>query len=432
LPSTPDDEYSGRGLRLALIAGLGGIALIFLGATVDAVRLLSAMRAENKVLRESAVQRTTQLAAIRSSVLLCHSYLGRELTADSLAKVEDAQSRSSSELKNYRPSTIDEQILVTHLGDLLNDHWQRLGRAMTSMSNEQAEMLPLQTSFVEITTQLDGIDGKQSAWTEARIEGEFEKLGSQLSTALGVGLAAALLLAAGCSIYIFRIEQQNGRRYQEVLKARTALEQLSARLRDAQETERRTISRELHDQVGQTLNAVLVEAANLAKRIPPEDSASLRSLDNIRNFADSSVNSIRDIALLLRPSMLDDLGLIPALEWQAREISRRSGIKVTVAADNMPDSLPDNVTTGVFRVVQEALLNVSRHSGAKSALVTVKQEGSSLLLTVEDDGSGFDAQKTRGLGMLGMEERVRQLGGQLEVKSTPGKGTELRARLPIG
>ncbi len=152
-------------------------------------------------------------------------------------------------------------------------------------------------------------------------------------------MGAALLLAAGCLLYIFRIERQNNRRYQEVLKARGALEQLSARLVDAQEIERRTISRELHDQVGQTLNAVLVDAANLAKRIQADDTVSLRYLDNIRTFADSSVNSIRDIALLLRPSMLDDLGLIPALEWQAREVSRRSGIKVTVTAENVSDSL---------------------------------------------------------------------------------------------
>lgn len=430
--SEPRDDYSGKGLRIALIAGLGGIALIFLGATIDAVRLLGAMRAENRVLRDAAIQRSNQLAAIRSSVLLCHSYLGREQTADYLAKVQDAQSRSTVDLKNYRASTLEEQILVTHLGDLLNQHWQRLNRALTSMSNEKSEMGPLQTSFVEITTQLDGIDGKQTAWTEARMEDQFEKLGSRLSTALGVGLGAALLLAAGCSLYIFRIEQQNSRRYEEVQNARRSLEQLSARLRDAQETERRTISRELHDQVGQTLNAVLVEAANLAKRIPPDDSVSLRALDNIRNFADSSVNSIRDIALLLRPSMLDDLGLIPALEWQAREVSRRSGIKITVKAGDVPDSLSDDMRTGIFRVVQEALHNISRHSGAKWAVVNVRQEGDGLLLTVEDDGSGFDAQKTRGLGMLGMEERVRQLGGQFEVHSTPGKGTELRARLPIG
>jgi len=426
------EDYSGRGLRIALIAGLGGIALIFLGATVDALRLLGAMRAENQVLRAAALRRTNQLASIRSSVLLCDDYLlhSGKPAADYLAKMEEARLRSAFDLANYRSTTLEEKILITQLSDLLDRDWQRLRRAMTS-TNGNDDMIPLRTSFVEITTQLEGIDVKQTAWTEAQIEGQFERLGSQLSTALGLGLGAAILLAAGCSLYILRIERQNSRRYQEVQKARRSLEQLSARLVDAQETERRTISRELHDQVGQTLNAVLVETANLAKRIPPNDAASLRSLDNIRNFADSSVNSIRDIALLLRPSMLDDLGLIPALEWQAREVSRRSGIKVTVKAGTLPESLPDDVRTCVYRIVQEALHNISRHSGAKCATIGVKQEGNSLLLSVDDDGSGFDTAKTRGLGMLGMEERVRQLGGQFEIRSTPGKGTELRAKLPL-
>ena len=289
----------------------------------------------------------------------------------------------------------------------------------------------MRTSIVEITTQLEGIDAKQAASTEAQIQSEFERLGAGLSMALNLALGTALLLAAGCLLYIFRIERQNSGRYQEVLKARGALEQLSARLVDAQEMERRTISRELHDQVGQTLNAVLVEAANLAKRIQADDAVSLRYLDNIRKFADSSVNSIRDIALLLRPSMLDDLGLIPALEWQAREVSRRSGIKITVTAENVSDSLPDEMRTCIYRVVQEALQNVFRHSGAKSAVVTVRQDDGSLFLSVEDDGCGFDPEKTRGLGMLGMEERVRQLGGQFEIQSAPGKGTVLHVMLPI-
>jgi signal transduction histidine kinase len=446
LPVPIEDDYSGRGLRVALIAGLAGIALIFLAATIDAVRLLNAMRTENKVLREQALDRANHLASIRSSVLLCNTYLGdcfldsgRQKASDYLAKVEDARSRSTLDLRNYRSSTLDDQILVTHLGDLLDQHWQRLSHALSLMADRTPtttsfytdEMLPLRASFIEVTTQLEGIDTKQEASTEAQIENQFERLGGRLSTALGLGLAAVVLLAMGCSLYIFRIERQNSRRYREVLKARQALEQLSARLVDAQESERRTISRELHDQVGQTLNAVLVETANLAKRIPAGDAASLRSLDNIRSFADSSVNSIRDIALLLRPSMLDDLGLMPALEWQAREVSRRSGIKVTVTAGNVPDSLPDEMRTAVYRLVQEALHNVSRHSGAKSATVNVRQEDGSLLLTVEDDGSGFDAAKMRGLGILGMEERVRQLGGQFEIRSAPGKGTELRARLPI-
>lgn len=439
-------DGSTRGLRFALMAGFGGMALIFLLATVDAVHLLRTMRDENRLLREAALDRTHHLEAIRSSILLTHTYLGDYLldsdqqdAKDYLAEIQDAWSRLSSNLANYRSSTLDEDVLVKQLGDLLDRYWQHLNRAMSSPPGGQLrspsfysdEILPLKTSTIEITTQLEGIDAKQAGSTEAQIQNEFERLGSRLHMALNLGLGAALLLAAGCLLYIFRIERQNARRYQEVLKARRALEQLSARLVDAQERERRTISRELHDQVGQILNALLVDAANLAKRIQADDAVSLRYLDNIRRFADSSVNSIRDIALLLRPSMLDDLGLIPALEWQAREVSRRSGIKVIVSADNVPDSLPDEMRTCIFRVVQEALQNMCRHSGAKSAVVTVHQDDSSLILSVEDDGCGFDPNRTRGLGMLGMEERVKQLGGKFEAQSSPGKGTSLRVTLPM-
>jgi signal transduction histidine kinase len=213
--------------------------------------------------------------------------------------------------------------------------------------------------------------------------------------------------------------------------ARRDLEQVSARLVDAQEAERRTISRELHDQVGQTLNAVLVDAANLARRIPPDDEIGQRYLNNIRSYTDSSVNAIRDISLLLRPSMLDDLGLIPALEWQARETSRRTGIDVRVSAEDVDDNLSDAIRTCVYRVAQEALQNVSRHSGASHAKIGVGQLDGMLSLTIEDDGSGFDPLRTRGMGLLGIEERVRQLGGRLEVQSKPANGTTVRVSLPV-
>lgn len=444
--TTVGGNNTARGLRLALMIGFGGMALLFLIATIDAVRLLGAMRTENKLLRDAALQRTNHLASIRTSILLTHTYLGdylldsdQQRAQADLTEIRDAWSRSTSDLANYRSSTPDERVQVKRLEDLLNQHWQYISRAMSSPSNGTRrdasfytdEILPLRTSIVEITTQMHGIDAQQAASTEAQIQTEFELLGAGLSRALNLALGMALLLATGCLLYIFRIERQNRGRYQEVLKARHALEQLSARLVDAQEMERRTISRELHDQVGQSLNALLVEAANLAKRIQQDDTASLRYLDNIRTFADSSVNSIRDIALLLRPSMLDDLGLMPALDWQAREVSRRSGIKITVTAQNVSDSLPDEMRTCIYRVVQEALHNVSRHSMAKSAMVTVRQEDGSLSLSVEDDGGGFDPEKKRGLGMLGMEERVRQLGGHFEVQSAPGKGTILRVTLPI-
>ena len=426
-----------RGLRLALMAGFGGIALIFLFATIDAVRLLGAMSEENRILRSQSMAKANHLASIRSSIMLTHADLveyaldSGQRQKDYQARVQESWSRVRSDLAGYQASTVDEDALMKRLADTLEQDWQNVGRMMSAPSGERRTALPFRTSVVELVTQLQDIDAKQEAATESRIQNQFEHLGAKLRQVLTLGLAAALVLAVGCLIYIFRIERQNRRRYEEILKGRKALEQLSARLVDAQETERRTISRELHDQVGQMLNALLVDAANLAKRIQPDDTVSLRYLNNVRTFADSSVNSIRDIALLLRPSMLDDLGLVPALEFQAREVARRTGIKVEVAAENVPDSLADAVRTCVYRVVQEALHNVSRHSGATAATVTVRNDGDALLLTVTDNGHGFDPGRTRGLGMLGMEERIRQLGGKFEVQSEPGKGTELRATLPV-
>jgi len=243
-----EDGYSGWGLRLALLIGLAGIALTFLVAGSDAVRLLATMRSENKVLRDAALQRTNHIASIRSCILLTHLYFGdyflnsdQQKASEYLAKVQDARSRSISDLANYRASSLEEQELIVNLGDMLNQHWVRLTRVLSSTptgrplpaSYYRDEIVPLSASFVEITAQLEGIDAKQSATTEAEIESQFEHLGSRLSSALGLGLGAALLLAAGCMLYISGVERQNGCRYQEVLKDRRALEQLSARLAQA-------------------------------------------------------------------------------------------------------------------------------------------------------------------------------------------------------
>jgi signal transduction histidine kinase len=137
------------------------------------------------------------------------------------------------------------------------------------------------------------------------------------------------------------------------------------------------------------------------------------------------------MALLLRPSMLDDLGLVPALEWQAREVSKRSGVRVNVEAGQVSEDLPEEHKTCIYRVVQEALHNCIRHAGARSVTVTVRQSPEELSLSVEDDGKGFDVRRERGLGLIGIEERVANLGGNFAVESAPGRGSRLRISLPL-
>ena len=410
-----------------MIAGLAGMLLIFGVAAVQAVRLLSAMRAENRALRREALDRSRELASVRYCVLLSQQYLSNP-AGGSEEDLRNRWTQMMAELAAYRAASGGDALRFNELRQMLQEHWTELNHAMETHGPVAR---PLLVSAVTISTRAEDIDARQTAATELMVQDQFERLGRGLGLALNLALATALALALGCAAYILRIERQNRRRYQEIAAARQDLEQLSARLVDAQETERRTISRELHDQVGQTLNAVLVDAANLARRIPADDQESQRYLSSIRSLADSSVNSIRDISLLLRPSMLDDLGLIPALEWQARETSRRTGIDVRVIAGEVDEALPDAIRTCVYRVVQEALQNVSRHSGASHATVNVQQTDNVLTLSIEDDGSGFDPQRTRGMGLLGMEERVRQLGGRLEVQSAPGKNTVVKVSLPV-
>jgi len=150
----------------------------------------------------------------------------------------------------------------------------------------------------------------------------------------------------------------------------------------------------------------------------------------MKGVAERSVKSVRNLALLLRPSMLDDLGLTAALEWQGREVSRNSEMEVDVQCENVSDDLPDEYKVTIYRLVQEALNNAVRHSGARNARVCVGQNSHHIRVEVVDDGRGFNPERMRGMGILGMEERVKRLGGTLTIESKPKQGTTLKADLP--
>jgi signal transduction histidine kinase len=151
----------------------------------------------------------------------------------------------------------------------------------------------------------------------------------------------------------------------------------------------------------------------------------------VRRLAEKTVNEVRDLALLLRPSMLDDFGLVPALNWHAREMTKRTGMKVTLHADDAADDLPDEHKTCIYRLVQEAINNSARHANARKVEVDLRREADRVRFSIRDDGAGFDTQFVRGLGLLGMEERVRRLGGRLEIHSELGRGTVVQAELPV-
>jgi len=283
------------------------------------------------------------------------------------------------------------------------------------------------------------IANRIAAINEQQLNGGNDRDAALLSSfqgRLAVTLLITVLLGIGMAVFsnrkILKLERRAHTQYRDVVEARTQLENLSARLVDAQEIERKALARELHDEVGQSLSAVLVELRNLSTGFPVKsEEVLLRHVETIKGLVENTVRTIRNMSLLLRPSMLDDLGLIPALRWQAREVCRQTAMDVTVSTDLLADDLPDEYKTCIYRVVQEALHNCTRHSNATAVRIQVLQEARRLTLSIRDNGKGFDVRQSKGLGLLGIEERVARLGGKCEIHSEPGTGTVLAIELPF-
>jgi signal transduction histidine kinase len=444
---SPEDAH--RRTRLILALGLGGMILLMLAAGINAVRVLHLIREQSNLIQADAAARTGTLVSIRTKLLLSDSFVRDYLmdpderrSAEDNNELRRVWAELEKGLDTYAAATPDpdEAAMAARLRRKIQRYWDSISpslrwsdsqRRAAGMAFYHSAVLPNRVSLLEITTEIDGAHSLQAAEGESRMAARFGTLRSELLWTFILSLGAATILALGSAIYISRLERETRLRYDQVVAGRVQMGQLSQRLVAAQEQERKSISRELHDEVGQTLNALLVDAGNLQKRIPESDAQSRELLNSIQRLADTSVNEIRDIALLLRPSMLDDLGLSAAIQWQAREVSRRTGLAVKLSAQAEAENLPEGLSICLYRVAQEALQNIARHAQAKMVQIELKQEPGRLVLRVHDDGVGFDAEHIRGLGMVGMEERLRQVGGTLQVTSQPGRGTTLIAEVPM-
>jgi signal transduction histidine kinase len=219
----------------------------------------------------------------------------------------------------------------------------------------------------------------------------------------------------------------------EVKKAQDQLRRLSGRIMAGQETERAAIARELHDELGQILTALRMDAVWMANHLKESDAKAAARALAMCDIIDRTIDEVRGIALRLRPSVLDDLGLIPALEWYTTDLEKRSGIALILHHRDVPP-MDDLVATAAYRIAQEALTNVVRHSSASHAEVSLEGEGDFLMIKVTDNGKGFNVSnlsESDCLGLAGMRERAGLAGGSLEIESSPGKGAQVRCRLPV-
>ena len=215
------------------------------------------------------------------------------------------------------------------------------------------------------------------------------------------------------------------------------LRQLSNKVLHVQEEERTRISRELHDDVGQALTAINVNLAILRKSDLNNPAELRKRIADTQQLLKQTMDTVHHFAAELRPSVLDDLGLIPALRSYAKDYSERTRIKVSFVADPVAEELDRAKKTIFFRVTQESLTNVAKHAGAKNVEVSIQRIGPLLRLCVKDDGKSFQVATAisgkgrKRLGLVGMQERVRLANGTLVIESAPGKGTTIRAEIPL-
>src|SRR5260221_1190691 len=212
-----------------------------------------------------------------------------------------------------------------------------------------------------------------------------------------------------------------------------AIRHLTDHLQHIREEERIHIAREIHDELGQQLTVMKMDLSWLNKKLLPGDEFGRQKLKGLIDMLDGTVKTVRRISSELRPSLLDDMGLVAAMEWQLNEFEQRSGIKTSLSVPGVERQLPDSIRTGLFRIFQESLTNVVKHAHANHVRVNLQHTGDKIILSIEDDGKGYDKKKATGkrtLGILGMRERTLMMGGEYEINSSPGKGTTVLVAIP--
>lgn len=236
-----------------------------------------------------------------------------------------------------------------------------------------------------------------------------------------------------------RLEERVAERTAQLKASEASLRESEARLQElagflqtVREEERGRIARELHDELGQALTALRIDIGWLRPRCEPLGEAAVKRIDDAHALVERTIDALRRISEGLRPGTLDVLGLAAAVEHHVSQFGERTGLAVSLAMNQDEFEIDDARATTIFRLVQETLTNVSRHALASRVAVAIDQDGGEIRVSVEDDGCGFDPDsRRRTFGLLGMAERVKILGGKIDIRSRPGHGTKILATLPL-
>ena len=390
-------------------------------ADIESDRYLSSILVRDYLLDPnpgSAPQYRKELLEIRSALAKHIASLSRLISHDEGKTLE----RLSSEMNTYWDS-LDPVF-----------EWTPQEKALLGPSFLRRQVIPRRNAVLSITREIDDLNARNLTREEERIKVNRVNFQAYLLKMFAFSFFLALAVAGFSIFRVSRLEWRSEEQRNRAERAEKELRYLSQKLVQAQEEERKSISRELHDEIGQLLTALKMELGNLEQLRSAPGQEFQDHLYEAKAVTEQTMRSVRDLAMGLRPSMLDDIGLGPALQWQVREFSNRSGIPISIDIDGDLSNIPESVNTCIYRVTQESLTNCARHAQAKNVRITVHGGKNGIYVTVADDGVGFESGDSGsiGLGLIGMQERVKKLGGTLRISSQDQRGTILEVPLPLG
>jgi len=437
-------------LRTWLIAavGLGSLLLLVALSALTASRKAQNLYTQLEQLNSHHQEGDVRLRRLRSEVNLSGLFVRDYL----LDRAPEHALEYRQRLAEFRESTLATLAELRGLADppddqirklqvQLEEYWKAFNPLFDWTDNEKIsrrssflrkEVVPRREAALAIARDIEELNNANVSEQRSQVRRGLTAFRDDLRRLLWQSVLLGLAVAFTVVLRLRALERRSDEQRAFAQEAQRRTRELSQRLVVTQEEERKSLSRELHDHVAQVLTGLRMELGRIERNRSPEDTRLSEAVAECKQLVDMLFRTVRDLALGLRPSMLDDLGLRAALGWHVRDIARRCGIDVQLSLEGELDTLSDRQQTCVYRIVQEALTNCVRHGRARSVAVSVTGRPDGLNVVVKDDGLGFDAaERHEGLGLRGLEERVREHNGHVRIASTIGQGTTLMVYLPI-
>lgn len=431
-------------------AALGGLLLLIYTSVATTSRKAEEIYAQLDQLNTHHREVESTLRRLRADVHLSSIYIRDYLLDTDREEASQYRQRLTDLRQNHRVFVNELRALlppsaahrVDNLDGRLDDYWQAFEplfqwsayeKLMRSGRFLRREVLPRREAVLTITSDIEQLNNTNLAMQRAEVTRRLTSFRDDLHRRLWRTLLLGFVVAFVAVVRLRMLERRSEQQREHAERAEQEMRLLSQQLVATQEEERKKLTRELHDHVGQMLTALRMEIgrAERARGSAGSDTQLSHAITEAKRLLDTILRSVRDLVMGLRPSMLDDFGLQPALGWLVRDFRRRYGTPIDLTLSGEIDTLPDQYRTCIYRIVQEALTNCARHAHAKRIEIALRFERNTLDLLVSDDGVGIEPGRGRGMGLIGIEERVRELHGTFDVGPHKPAGTDLRVTIPV-